>query len=146
MWHLYSNKPLAYKCDLHCEAKYFLYGLLLTGKPINIPLLQSVYLCLSLQNSWLFSGSPDSGCINRRRSLNVTVLSVSKPLLLRTSKIMPRTINLFLSAPPQQLVSLSLYAIPYTRRPLLVLQEWELSSKSIGSQSFQPLAFHLLFL
>jgi hypothetical protein len=38
------------------------------------------------------------------------------------------------------MVGLSPYAIPYTRRLLLVLQEWELSSKSIGSQSFQQLA------
>ena len=46
-WVLLLTEGLyAYKCDLHCEAKYFLYGLLLTGKPINVPLLQSVYLCL----------------------------------------------------------------------------------------------------
>jgi hypothetical protein len=38
------------------------------------------------------------------------------------------------------MVSLSRYVIPYTRRLLLVLQEWELPSKSIGSQSFQQLA------
>jgi hypothetical protein len=37
------------------------------------------------------------------------------------------------------MVSLSRYVIPYTRRLLLVLQEWELPSKSIGSQSFQQL-------
>ena len=53
-------------------------------------------------------------------------------------KIFP--INLIFSAQLQAMVSLSLYAIPYTRRLLLVLQEWELPSKSIGSQSFQQLA------
>ena len=40
----------------------------------------------------------------------------------------------------EAMVSLGLYVIPYTPRLQLVLQEWELSSKSIGSQSFQQLA------
>ena len=38
------------------------------------------------------------------------------------------------------MVSLSRYVTPYTSRVLLVLQEWEPPSKSIGSQSFQQLA------
>jgi response regulator RpfG family c-di-GMP phosphodiesterase len=70
----------------------------------------------------------------------VAIPVVFKPLLLRTSKIMHRTINLFLSAPYHPMVSLSLCAIPYTPRLLLVLREWELSNRSNESQSFQQSA------
>jgi hypothetical protein len=35
-WVLLLTEGLyAYKCDLHCEANYFLYGLLQTGKTQN---------------------------------------------------------------------------------------------------------------
>jgi hypothetical protein len=40
----------------------------------------------------------------------------------------------------EAMVSLSLYVMPYTTRMQLVLQEWELPSKSTGSQSSKQLA------